>query len=215
MKADIAGLKRIPHKNMQIFVWDGFLPAHLCEHVIKKSLPFLQPSTVLGGREDASIRTSSTCNLGHIRDPFIDQLDGLIAGALGLPESYGETIQVQRYEVGELYKPHLDTFNPHPGSESYKKHIAGRGQRSWTFMVYLNEVERGGHTDFERIKQRFRPKAGRAVIWNNLTPDGYPNPFALHQGMPVKAGSKTIITKWFRDRPTDHDAPRAATASTI
>jgi prolyl 4-hydroxylase len=41
-----------------------------------------------------------------------------------------------------------------------------------------------------------------AVIWNNLYPDGTPNPDTLHQGMPVKAGHKAIITKWFRKPPS-------------
>jgi len=35
--------------------------------------------------------------------------------------------------------------------------------------------------------------------------DGRPNPHALHHGKPVKAGSKAIITNWFK-------APRHAAA---
>jgi hypothetical protein len=31
--------------------------------------------------------------------------------------------------------------------------------------------------------------------------NGEPNPFTLHQGMPVIAGLKYIITKWYRERP--------------
>jgi prolyl 4-hydroxylase len=38
------------------------------------------------------------------------------------------------------------------------------------------------------------------VIWNNLRPDGTVNPDTLHAGMPVLAGHKIIITKWFRER---------------
>ena len=30
---------------------------------------------------------------------------------------------------------------------------------------------------------------------------GEPNHFSLHQGMPVTAGTKYIITKWYRERP--------------
>jgi prolyl 4-hydroxylase len=44
------------------------------------------------------------------------------------------------------------------------------------------------------------------VIWNSLLPDGRPNYDTLHHGMPVKAGHKAIITKWFRQ-------PRAAISS--
>jgi prolyl 4-hydroxylase len=30
---------------------------------------------------------------------------------------------------------------------------------------------------------------------------GQPNTFAMHQGCPVTAGTKYIITKWYRERP--------------
>jgi prolyl 4-hydroxylase len=36
------------------------------------------------------------------------------------------------------------------------------------------------------------------VLWNNLRPDGAPNYDTLHQGAPVRAGYKAIVTKWFR-----------------
>jgi prolyl 4-hydroxylase len=65
-------------------------------------------------------------------------------------------------------------------------------------MIYLNDVESGGETAFVNVGLVLPPKAGMAVIWNNLYPDGTPNPDTLHQGMPVKAGHKAIITKWFR-----------------
>ncbi|HEX7694798.1 MAG TPA: oxygenase, partial [Sphingomonas sp.] len=32
-------------------------------------------------------------------------------------------------------------------------------------------------------------------------PDGSPNPSTIHQGMKVRAGTKYVITKWFRERP--------------
>ena len=43
--------------------------------------------------------------------------------------------------------------------------------------------------------------AGHLLIWNNLDGDGRGNTFSLHQGMPVTAGVKYIITKWNRERP--------------
>jgi hypothetical protein len=30
--------------------------------------------------------------------------------------------------------------------------------------------------------------------------DGSPNPWTLHEGMPVDAGAKYIVTKWYRER---------------
>ena len=56
-------------------------------------------------------------------------------------------------------------------------------------MIYLNEPDIGGETVFVNAGALIRPKTGMAVIWNNLSPDGMPNPYTLHQGKPVKKGA--------------------------
>jgi len=59
-------------------------------------------------------------------------------------------------------------------------------------------VESGGETAFVNVGLAIPPKAGTAVLWNNLRADGTPNFDTMHHGTPVKAGHKAIITKWFR-----------------
>ena len=76
------------------------------------------------------------------------------------------------------------------------------GQRTWTAMAYLNEPEEGGATRFRTIGKTIRPELGKLIAWNNLLPDGRPNPATLHQGMKVRRGVKYVITKWFRERPS-------------
>ena len=44
-----------------------------------------------------------------------------------------------------------------------------------------------------------------ACVWagsglDNLQLYGNPNPFTLHEAMPVEQGSKWVITKWFREK---------------
>ena len=56
-------------------------------------------------------------------------------------------------------------------------------------MVYLNAVERGGETLFRRLGRSFTPVPGMALAWNNLQADG-PNPFTLHEALPVEVGHK-------------------------
>ena len=46
---------------------------------------------------------------------------------------------------------------------------------------------------------RVAPKPGLLLAWNNMKPDGAANPGTLHEGMPVVAGTKYIVTKWFRE----------------
>jgi len=80
-------------------------------------------------------------------------------------------------------------------------HTERGGQRSWTAMIYLNQPEDGGATRFKTIGKTVQPETGKLLTWNNLLPDGTPNPATLHQGMRVRTGTKYVLTKWFRERP--------------
>ena len=80
----------------------------------------------------------------------------------------------------------------------YQRYAGVRGNRTWTFMVYLNEGMEGGATHFDAIDYAVQPKLGMTVIWNNLKADGTPNENTRHAGEPVTKGHKVIITKWFR-----------------
>lgn len=99
-----------------------------------------------------------------------------------------EGIQVQRYDISQKYNPHYDTF----------EHKDGKDQRSWTVMVYLNDVKKGGGTYFPKVDFRIYPEKGSAVIWNNLTSSGCRDVNTLHMGEPVEDGVKYIVTYWFR-----------------
>jgi hypothetical protein len=66
-------------------------------------------------------------------------------------------------------------------------------------MIYLNNVESGGETEFPELNKKFKPKKGLAVVWKNSDGTGKENPATLHAGRPVKKGKKIIITKWYRE----------------
>src|ERR1041384_4213785 len=100
-----------------------------------------------------------------------------------------EAAQGQYYEVSQEFKAHTDYFESY---ELERFSSATWGQRSWTFMVYLNEPQAGGATNFVDAGLSFKPKLGQAVIWNNMDADGQPNPHTLHQGTPVTSGAKAI-----------------------
>ena len=123
------------------------------------------------------------------------RLDKKICTALGTTEAFAEPTQGQHYDPGGEFKPHTDTFEAHELPQFMTPTL---GQRSWTFMIYLNQPEAGGETHFVDAGLSVQPKEGMAVIWNNLLPDGRPNLDSMHHGTPVKAGHKDIITKWFR-----------------
>jgi len=91
-------------------------------------------------------------------------------------------------------------------------------QRIATVLVYLSDVEEGGETSFlfegvggtERIKTvdykacdtgiKYRPRAGDALLFWSMHPDGSKDKHSLHGGCPVVKGVKWTATKWIRDR---------------
>lgn len=173
---------------------ENFLTAKECEKIISRIKPKLRPSQVSDFQVDKSVRTSQTCDLGRIDDPFIREIDDRICKLIGINRAYSEVIQGQYYEVGQEFKAHTDFFDP----DEFDAHCKISGQRTYTVMIYLNDVEQGGETCFKRLGAMFKPQAGKVVLWNNLNPDGTTNMESLHQANPVEKGYKAIITKWFR-----------------
>jgi prolyl 4-hydroxylase len=114
----------------------------------------------------------------------------------GLYPFLGETMQAQKYEIGQYYKEHWDFFNPI--TEEYKTYCEWMGQRTWTAMIYLNDVKEGGETYFKHLKLRIKPKKGTLIAWNNLYRNGLPNMKTMHEACPPVSGPKYVITKWFR-----------------
>lgn len=192
------GVQRVPSPELELFIARHFLAAGLAGRLIALIDLNRRPSTIADDIGQANYRTSETCDLdGTI--PEVARVNSAICKLLGLPEDLGEPIQGQRYAPGQEFKPHTDTFEPM--GPDYYEHCAERGNRSWTAMVYLNEPEDGGATRFKAINKIVQPETGKLLAWNNLLPDGRPNPATLHQGMKVRKGTKYILTKWFRERP--------------
>ena len=192
-----AKLRKVESDALDIYTLDDFLSAGECDRLVALINHHLRPSSVTIEANDRLFRTSRTCDLSLLRSPVAQSVDAKIAKTIGIRLEYSEGIQAQRYDVGQQFKGHTDYFEP--GTPEYARFGAERGNRTWTFMVYLNEGMGGGGTRFFAIDHTFIPKKGQAVIWNNLNLDGTPNAATLHSGEPVTAGHKLIITKWFRE----------------
>ena len=192
-----AGVQRVPTPRLELFIVKGFLDRDLCRQLMERIDRNRRPSTIADDIGEAAFRTSKTCDLDG-SDPVVARVDEAICALLGLPPGLGEPIQGQRYAPGQEFKPHTDTFEPL--GPDYHGHCATRGNRSWTVMVYLNRPDDGGATRFKTIGKIIQPETGKLLAWNNLLPDGTPNPATLHQGMKVRKGAKFILTKWFRER---------------
>lgn len=192
------GVQRTPSPKLTLFQKRGFLDPAMCEALIALIDQTRRPSTVSDYNGDAAFRTSETCDL-DATIPVVAELENRIARFVGLDPAHGEPIQGQRYAVGQEFKAHTDYFEP--SGVDFDKFTSVAGNRTWTAMLYLNEPDAGGATRFKTIDKIVQPEIGKLLCWNNLRPDGSPNPSTIHQGMKVRAGTKYVITKWFRERP--------------
>lgn len=185
-------------KGLEIFTIPNFLTDEECDHIcnyIKSN--HTKSAVVADGKEHSTYhagRTSQTSTLPD-NDIIISQVDQKMYDELGIEGKYSETTQGQLYEEGQFFNHHSDCFF----GDGFNNHCLSSGQRTWTFMIYLNDVEEGGETDFPEIQQRFQPQKRMAVVWKSSNGKGTENPAALHAGMPVTKGEKMVITKWFRE----------------
>jgi prolyl 4-hydroxylase len=192
--------RRFPSDQIQLYILDDFLSSRECDALSDVIRGNLRPSTITTAQTepDRYFRTSATCDLGTIENVSVSELDQKISRTVGIRLPYSEALQGHVYLVGGEFKAHTDYFEP--GSIVHARHCLQRGNRTWTFMIYLNDVAKGGGTHFVRLGHTFHPKKGQALAWNNLDFDGAPNYNTLHAGLPVEEGSKIIVTKWFRER---------------
>jgi len=192
-------------KNAEIVTIENFLTDEECDKIISLIDANNVPSYVDGGKEvsvqNPDYRTSSTCMLNESNSDIFS-IKQRIANFVNLDIKKGQQLEGQLYEPGQFFKPHCDWFE----GLSYVNHALASGNRSHTFMIYLNEPEEGGETNFPELDQSIKPKKGMALVWENLNEDGSGNRDFLHEGSEVKKGKKYIITSWWRENEFNPDA---------
>lgn len=167
---------------------------HLCEYIEKNNTR----STVAGTGDKNSTydqgRTSSTSTLTD-SDPVAQAVNNKMYTELGIDVLHSEPTQGQIYQEGQHFNHHNDYFD----GDAFVNHCLSSGQRTWTFMIYLNDVEEGGDTEFRNLDVKIKPVKGTAVVWKNSDGQGTENPSSHHCGTHVTKGKKIVITKWFRE----------------
>ncbi len=187
----------VSQNGLTLFLVQDFLTLDECDSMVAMINAGRQPSTLLSSHSDPTFRTSDSCNLSP-QDTLVNTIEGRICALMSVNYRHGETLQGQVYEVGKQFKPHYDYFMKN--AVYWEDMMQGGGQRSWTGMIYLNEPAAGGETHFPTAGLSVKPRTAMLVLWNNMLPDGTPNVTTLHEGMPVEAGTKYIVTKWFREK---------------
>lgn len=152
---------------------------------------------------DGLIRTRERTNryqfLKHDASPEVLAVCTKMAALVDLPLAHAEDLQVIRYEKGEQYKPHLDTFDP---AEGFQDQLSKGGQRVVTVLAYLTSCLEGGETVFPRLNLKVPCRAGHVVVFESCHKDEpKPHPDSLHGGAPVRNGIKWAFNLWFRQAP--------------
>lgn len=193
--------RRRERDDPPIEVIPDFLPKWACDYVIEMSAPVLTRGKVVdtqGGESVSGERTNSVMNFGLAdSDVLLELINNRIADAAGMPTENAEGLGVLHYYPGERYAPHVDYI---PDTPENARHLAERGQRVRTLLVYLNDGFEGGATEFPRLGLALKPPAGGALIFDSVKTDGSVDPMTLHTGAPPTSGEKWVISKWFRTR---------------
>lgn len=196
LEADPAAY-RVPVDRAQVFTVGAFLSPQECTHLTAMIDRVAQPSRTYAGGADKT-RTSYSGDVDP-HDSFVRMIERRLCDLLGIDAAWGETVQGQRYEAGQEFHAHYDWFDTN--AAYWPSEVKHGGQRSWTAMAYLSDMDEGGATLFPQIGLSVQPQAGALLIWNNMLPDGSPNLDVRHAALPVVSGVKYVITKWFRTRP--------------
>ena len=191
------GAYRVPVEEGEIFAVAGFLSPDECQRMIELIDAVARPSELFDDVHIDAYRTSWSGDVDGT-DSVVRMIERRLCDLIGLDLAWSESVQGQRYEQGQEYREHCDWFDTN--ALYWQKEVPRGGQRSWTAMVYLNEVEAGGATEFRNLGINFDPQPGVLLLWNNATPAGDVNPAMLHAALPVERGVKHVITKWFRTR---------------
>ena len=180
-------LCKIPH----IIHIENFLTNDECDDIIKAGDPLLTDSNVVNvdtgfNEKMDSFRISKDCWFDHA-NPLVVNLHDKIEKEIGISKKRFEALTMLRYDIGGRYVPHWDYFEDM--IPTYNDIVAGVGNRVGTVIVYLNDVDEGGETEFLYYPRRVKPQAGRVLL--------FPASFThSHRGNPPLSNTKYIMTGW-------------------
>ena len=180
----------LPIKKSQVYIANA-------DHFKSDKIDLRTVDTVLNEQECQELTRrilSGTPDMGDLAK----DIDKRLCKLIGIDPAYCEPMRGQAFAGGQ----------PRGGQTDYDA-IAGTklvssdlGARSFTLMIYLNSVDAGGELCFKRLGSKqaghvIAPAAGRAVIWNTLTPDGRPNKNAQCHIKAVEAQPMAVLIKSF------------------
>jgi|KBSMisStandDraft_5_1062788.scaffolds.fasta_scaffold335901_2 prolyl 4-hydroxylase len=195
MPPPVQGISR----RSRIGIAKGFAPPGFSEWLIERALPGLEPAPVNDASGQA-IRSALTTPFGpQDRDLVLAILQERAARVIQAPIEFHEPPNVISYEPGQEFTMHVDFVNP--AVPEFQAELRQMGQRTATFITYLNDDFEGAETVFPDIGFSFRGAPGDALIFANVLPDGSPDVATRHCGLPPTRGRKWVLSQWIRAKP--------------
>jgi len=186
--------------------WDGLFSQHECEYIIeyfhsceKLNITFSRQGSEGSGilqKKDQAVGTNLLQTLDKKSEAYVEfgpvseMLDDKLMGyclpeycnKYGLSEKlYNGGYKIQKTEPTGGY--HLWHYEQDNNLDAINRRLA--------YMVYLNDVEHGGETEFLHQSKRYSPTRGTMMIW----PAGFTH---QHRGNPPLSGTKFILTGWMK-----------------
>jgi prolyl 4-hydroxylase len=146
-------------------------------HVVTRSLVGVRT------RSESNTRTSSSFKIERLPEDVELALSERVATISRLPASHQETWELIRYNHGEKFDPHYDSYT--------------RQRRLFSVVVYLISPVSGGETVFPLLNRSIAPIQGTLVAWPNYK-NGRIIEAALHGSSPVISGVKWALVTWVR-----------------
>ena len=185
--------------NINIIRIPNFITNKECKKLIKMAKPNMSRSNVVGKNKiELSLSRTSTNVFLDKDNKLVNKINDKLQNIVKIPKENYESPQIVRYKPKQFYKEHYDICLPFDSS-SCKKDFRRGGYRIKTAIIYLTDTFEGGHTSFPLLKKKFKLSAGEIIIFDNIyNINKYK--LSLHQGNPVKKGTKWILTIWIREK---------------
>jgi len=208
-KVDLASWRSAPAARVQfekprIVVIEQFANAEECQWLIGRAASgALQRAKVYRGSSTAQVaetRTNREMSFTIFNaDVVLSLIRDRIAAVAGTPVSHFEIAKLLHYSPGEQFALHADFIEAK--TPELARELAARGQRSATFLIYLNDGYEGGATQFPRLSWQYRGGRGDALLFSNVDANGAADYDTIHAGMPPTSGEKWVLSQWVRTRP--------------
>ena len=128
-----------------IFTIDNFISKEECEEILRHNYKDISRAKV-NSEDGGKISDARTAyhKWFSFRDHIFRVVGNRVFSYVGVDLCNSEKPSIIRYLPGEEYKAHYDAFDV--TTDRGKKTTSKGGQRIWTCILYLNDVEEGGTT---------------------------------------------------------------------